>query len=766
MLNLLNEKEILVRRLPCTLLLLMALTLSVGPAFAVESAIIPLISGDLDLSQDPPRSIDPALTAPELRPGQVGYWIIHWDRPVTVTLKEAARAAGATLYGYLPERAFLASMTSEQAEVLRAQSGVDWLGRHQPAYALDPSIGQREWQENERKLDPRLQLVVELFPGTDANLLAAGARNLGAQVYSVRQDDAAPRLYLALAEERLHDLVRLPGVLWVEESPELTPRNNNVVWITQTASSGVTSIWDHGIRGEGQVLGHIDGGMRESGCYFDDPDGDPVGPNHRKIVYQSGGSDFHGVHTACTAVGNQFPVTGDTDYNGLAYEAKIATSTYGWSNYDLYADLVLHHGYEARVHTNSWGDDGTTAYTSWCRDIDRYSYEYEEGLVAFAVTNMSSLKSPENAKNVLAVGATSNPNYENHGSGGQGPTADGRRKPEIYAPGCSNRSATTATCATSTACGTSMACPAISAAGLLVRQFYMEGFYPSGNANPSDALTPSGAMVRATLINGTFDMSGVSGYPSNREGWGRLVLDDALSFSDDSRGMWAVDVRNADGLQTGGVTEYPLQITSADEALKVTLAFTDVPATVSASNPVINNIDLELVAPDGARYKGNVFTSGESTTGGDFDLKNSVERVVLSVPQTGVWTIRVIATDVPEGPQGYAIAASGDVLQDLTATSELPASMSLRLNPAQPNPFNPTTRLSFNLPTASNATLAIYDIAGRLQKTLHTGRLAVGNHELEWNGRDDRGAELPSGIYFARLAAEGASRSQKLNLLK
>lgn len=764
--NFLNDKEILVRRTLYSLLLLACLAFSASPAFALEPSIIALASGDLDLGQDPPRNIDPALRAAELAPGQTGYWIIHWDRPVNAAMKDAARAAGAELFGYLPRQAFLAAMTFDEAAVLRAQPGVDWVGRHHPAYALDPSIGQRQWQDPARAADPRLQLTVELFPGTDANLLAAGASRLGAELYYVRQDPAAPRLSLALAAERLHELVRLPGVQWIEDLPELTDRNHNVVWITQTASSGVTSIWDQGLHGEGQVLGHIDGGVRESSCYFDDPDGDPVGPNHRKIVYQSGGYSAHGTHTAGTAVGNQTPVNGADGYNGLAYEAKMATSTYGGGNFDLYGRLVLHHGYDARVHTNSWGDDGTTAYTSWCRDIDRYSHDYEDGLVAFAVTNLSSLKSPENAKNVLAVGATSNPNYENHGSGGQGPTADGRRKPEIYAPGCYNRSATTGTCGTTTMCGTSMACPAISAAGLLAHQFYLEGFYPSGSANASDALTPSGALLRATLINGTFDMSGVTGYPSNREGWGRLVLEEALAFGGESRGMWVVDVRNANGLQAGGLTEYSLQISSADEALKVTLAFTGPPATVGAGNPVINNLDLELVAPDGARYKGNWFVSGQSATGGSFDTKNNVERVVLDNPLTGEWTLRVIATDVPQGPQGYAIAVGGAVSQDLTAVGESPATLALRLDPARPNPFNPKTNLRFNLPVAGEATLAIYDMTGRLQKTLHSGRLDAGDHELEWQGRDDRGAELPSGVYFARLEALGVSRSQKLNLLK
>lgn len=61
-----------------------------------------------------------------------------------------------------------------------------------------------------------------------------------------------------------------------------------------------------------------------------------------------------------------------------------------------------------------------------------------------------------------------------------------------------------------------------------------------------------GALVKATLTNASVDMTGVSGYPSNQEGWGRVLLDNALYFNGDVRTLAVLaDVRNASGYTTG-----------------------------------------------------------------------------------------------------------------------------------------------------------------------------------------------------------------------
>jgi hypothetical protein len=84
-----------------------------------------------------------------------------------------------------------------------------------------------------------------------------------------------------------------------------------------------------------------------------------------------------------------------------------------------------------------------------------------------------------------------------------------------------------------------------------------------------------------------------------------------------------------------------------------------------------------------------------------------------------------------------------------------------------PNPFNGETKISFTLPRASQIDLCVYDLIGRKVATLYSGQVEAGETEIGWDARTTAGAELPSGIYFYRLAiAEGKSLTRRMTLLK
>ena len=354
----------------------------------------------------------------------------------------------------------------------------------------------------------------------------------------------------------------------------------------------------------------------------------------------------------------------------MAYRAKISHTDIGGisgvngSPSNLYGFLAAAHQDGARVHTNSWGDDGTGAYTPLVRDVDLFSYDHEEALVIFAVSNGRYVRAPENAKNALAVGASLNGLAANeHCSGGTGPTEDGRRKPEIFAPGCGIESALNrALCDTTDSSGTSMAAPAVAAAAALVRQYFEEGWYPSGTRQSTNVVQPSGALVKAVLLNSATDMTGVPDYPSEQEGWGRVLLENGLQFENDRRALVVLgDVRNASGLAKGVSDHLGLRVDGSDEPLKVTLAFTEPPAALMAASATVNNLDLELVSPSGSRYRGNVFDreTGRSFPGGQPDPINNVETILIPEPEPGQWQVTVRGTEINQGTQGYALVATG-----------------------------------------------------------------------------------------------------------
>jgi len=88
------------------------------------------------------------------------------------------------------------------------------------------------------------------------------------------------------------------------------------------------------------------------------------------------------------------------------------------------------------------------------------------------------------------------------------------------------------------------------------------------------------------------------------------------------------------------------------------------------------------------------------------------------------------------------------------------------LSQNQPNPFNPTTTIRFVLPARENVTLSIYDANGHLVRTLVNEVRGYGAHEVTWDGRDDNGATVGSGVYFYRLHRGKHTESKKMVLLK
>ncbi len=93
--------------------------------------------------------------------------------------------------------------------------------------------------------------------------------------------------------------------------------------------------------------------------------------------------------------------------------------------------------------------------------------------------------------------------------------------------------------------------------------------------------------------------------------------------------------------------------------------------------------------------------------------------------------------------------------------SILPSGVVFSLDPAYPNPFNPTTVISFNLPVASPVSLKIYDMLGREAATLVSGELSAGTHAVRWQADDH-----PAGVYLCRLQAGAWTQTCKITLLK
>lgn len=600
--------------------------------------------------------------------------IVQFDGPLDGPTRRALARDGQAIGEYLCENAFVVRMDGPALARLAARHDVRWITPFERGWKLDPELGRRTFTTAERqtlRAQGQSRILVTLFGDRPAGPVVAALQRLpGAIVHYTERVGGNETVLATIPSQAAVAPADLDDVQYVEEAPELTLRNNTVRWIVQTNVNGVTPFYTNGITGTDQIIGILDSRVDSNHCSFLDA-ANPIGPLHRKILAYNAtlGAAGHGTFVAGVATGDSGAFD---DKRGVAYGAKLVYGdfTTSFSETGIYTNLTTHHNQGARVHTNSWGNDGTTNYDGLCRGIDSFAYDNEDDLILFAVTNQSNLRNPENAKNLVAVAACGDtPNQEFHCKGGTGPTVDGRRKPEVFAPGCGTSSSQA-----NTVCGvqsfgsgiggTSYACPGVAGAAVLLRQYFISGFYPSGTANGPDAITPSGALMKAMIINSSVDMSGLGGYPGVLEGWGRLQADVAAYFTGDSRKLHVFqDLRNASGLTTGQENTYQFAVNGSAEQLRVTLVWTDAPASASTgtANAAINNLDLEVLTPGGATYKGNVFSGGVSATGGSADAINNVEQVHLNSPTPGIWTVKVKATGIPVGAQGFALIATGQV---------------------------------------------------------------------------------------------------------
>lgn len=100
----------------------------------------------------------------------------------------------------------------------------------------------------------------------------------------------------------------------------------------------------------------------------------------------------------------------------------------------------------------------------------------------------------------------------------------------------------------------------------------------------------------------------------------------------------------------------------------------------------------------------------------------------------------------------------------LEKTSPLPESFELAQN--YPNPFNPTTTIRYTLPEASDVELVIINVLGARVRTLVNSSQAAGEYSVVWDGRDQSGSQVSSGIYFYKMVAGGSSQTRKMVMMK
>jgi hypothetical protein len=337
----------------------------------------------------------------------------------------------------------------------------------------------------------------------------------------------------------------------------------------------------------------------------------------------------------------------------------------------------------AVISSNSWGcsgcagtyDDGSQAWDVGVRDADLSAPGNQELIVFFSAGNSGSasntIGTPGNGKNMITVGASENdrPDWTDGcgvGPSGadnameiinfssRGPAPGGRTKPELIAPGthiqgtastspsyngtgvCDRNIPTDQTIFAASS-GTSHSTPAVAGVGSLVHYWIRENLFvsPDGETSVSPALMKAYLMAHTTYLT-----SGNATLPDNSQGYGMPNLIDAF----DQTPRYLLDQSQIFD-NTGDTWSIIGGIANSDRPIKIALAFTDQAGMINATNPVVNNLDLEVIV-NGEIYKGNVFSGALSITGGDADPANNYEAVYLPAGTSGQIEIRVIAANI------------------------------------------------------------------------------------------------------------------------
>jgi hypothetical protein len=659
------------------------------PRFArLWTAAILLLLVALDLHAKSIRlrneTIDPAATpaTPALlrAGGQAapvsGLYLVQFTETPRPEWREQVSALGVSLLAYVPEDAFLARLSGTSPDQLRSLPFVTFVGAYAPAHKVHRGLAAAV------KPGELIAVAVLLAPGADP----AEVRQIEGMLSPLQQTSpllSGTVVRGKLSAARLTALAQSQAVMWIEEARpmRLSDEISTKIVAGQTGDAGSFAyVHELGFDGSGVAVSVADSGLDSGEINAMHPD--IAGRVDALFAYgglpDAADEHSHGTHCAGIVAGNA--ALREPDEEGFWYGLGVAPGAHliGQRLFDGAGAYYPPPSYEtmtrdatragAVIGSNSWGDDTQGRYDisayefdQLVRDADLLRSGDQPYILEFSAGNAGpgarTVGSPAVGKNVLATGACNSERFNlpmedfpiyNTGQdtmadfSSRGPCEDGRIKPDVVAPGTWIASLRSIYANDDNAWwpisdnylyqgGTSQAGPHISGAAAVFVQYW--------RATHTNA-TPSPALVKAAFVNSATDMDDTietQPAPNMDEGWGRVDLPVLIG---PGRGYDFVDqtVR----LTSGQVFERRVLVGDSYAPLKITLAYTDVAALPAVVPSLVNDLDLEVLAPDGRIYRGNQFQAGESLADvANPDTINNVEGVLLSAPPPGEYVVRV-----------------------------------------------------------------------------------------------------------------------------
>lgn len=624
-----------------------------------SSGILRIQAGEFDpLLTDGPVLDDHFMDVND--PLQTGLAFVQLHQHDGTVLESLIKDYSITPLDYIADEGWLVRLASpplSSLEALQDDDRIRWAGIQHPGWRMHSSL-----------LQPSTTTHLALVPSSD--LAIGGLDVLSLDLIKMGAEEAWCGIGLCEAHYAadhqsvfLNNLMHDGRIIWAAPTTGFIVHNavaGAIVGLNDVAANASFTL-----DGSGETIAIADTGLDQ-----DHPDiiGRVAGvyTNFGLDPSPSDSNTGHGTHVVLSAIGDG---TGDADAQGIAPGANLVmyalehdpSGTFGrlGSIYDLLNDAEQK---TARIAINAWGLNGNYGqYTADSRSVDLLVSDKNTVLPLFSVGDRGSqgasqVAAPATAKNVLGVG-TSNTgalagSVANISS--QGPSLDGRIKPDIVAPGmniCSGlaeeaKSPAGFGCATGTHAdgsslyislsGSSHATAIAGGATALIREFLREGMGLN---------SPSAALIKATVINGATDL-GTPDIPNAQEGWGQIDLERTVLPMDGTLPLNTFIDHNKQ-LNAGFGLLYSFSV-DPSHGIDITLAWSDEEGSANAAQStsrLVNDLDLILIDPSGNEWLGNDFASGFSTTGGTADSINNVERIKVApgvLTTSGQWQVKVL----------------------------------------------------------------------------------------------------------------------------
>ena len=667
-----------------------------------ETKLIRLRNERIETPETPAFSPAAGANAPGPTQSVSGLYLIQFRSHLMPAMRSALEAQHVQLVKYVPDDAFIARLDDANPAAIRALPFVRWLGEYRADYKLHEGLLGPVGMVGAGDINVTLML---------ASAAPAVERAALRRVFNKLEQESQHRfggvMRGRVKADRLQQLARSPAVLWIEPGPRMKLVDeiaSELVGGEGQPASHRTFTQDYGFDGGGVTVAVADSGLHSGTTNYMHPD---LAGRVSAFFFYGDLTDAmdehsHGTHVTGIIAGNG--ATGEMDEAGNLYGLGVASGVrivaqrlfdgagayYPPPSFEVMTHDAVRAG--AEIGSNSWGDDtqgrydvSAAEFDALVRDADAETFGDQPYILEFSAGNAGggaqTIGSPAVAKNVIASGASQNNRFDffiyDEGSeamadfSSRGPCEDGRIKPDVVAPGTWIASLRSPVGDDGNAWldidsdylymgGTSQAGPQVSGAAAVFVQYYRET-YP-------DLGTPSPALVKAALIHSAVDMddaSGTASTPNMDEGWGRVDLTQIILSP-----RWHEFIDQTNLLMTGQTYERSVVIANTNEPLRVTLVYTDVPGFPAAIPALVNDLDLEMVGPDGRIYRGNQFEGGESVPDAPAgDRLNNVEGIYIGVPAPGEYVLRVkgrnivqdARSDTPAIDQDFALVVSGNI---------------------------------------------------------------------------------------------------------